>query len=575
MPLSRRLLCWFVLGALLLAAAPPPAAAAPRDELLRLVPDDVGFCLVVQDLRGHAAALAESDFFRHLRTSELGQLITRDAEFQKLAAFEKVLEKHLGLTGVKLRDDLLGDAVVLAYRPGPPGKPEQEQGLLLLRARDPRLLADFIDRLNAVQKKSGELEELRPREHHGRKYFQRVEKKGDNFYCLNGPVLALSPQEAMLRQALDLDRTAPADQEPAVARRLRELGADRQLAALWINPPAFTPEIEWKASRAAEKEAAALKHFLACWKALEAAALSFGVENDFALTLTLRARTERLPAPLRKLLAEAATPSELWGRFPADALLAAAGQIDALGALEFLDGFLTPETRQALHRSLDGIGAAVGKKGIREVLPWLGPDVGLCVTAPPAGAGGWFPQAVLAVRVRSGGGDAPVDQALLSAIQSYAMLAVVSYNSQHKDQLVLKTARADGLEVKYLAGDRAFPPGLRPAFALHGSYLLLASSPEAVQRFASMGAAAPVGADEVPLLRMSLKDLRQYLAKNREALIAASAEANQVPPDEARRGLEGLLSVLQHFDRLELTHRAAAGQFSLTLRVQPARALQK
>ena len=38
------------------------AKASPRDELLRLVPADVGFCLVLEDLRGHGKAFAESPF---------------------------------------------------------------------------------------------------------------------------------------------------------------------------------------------------------------------------------------------------------------------------------------------------------------------------------------------------------------------------------------------------------------------------------------------------------------------------------------------------------------------------------
>src|SRR5579884_3703467 len=42
-------------------------AATPREELLRLVPDSVGFCLVVQDLRNHTADLQNSPFFEQLR----------------------------------------------------------------------------------------------------------------------------------------------------------------------------------------------------------------------------------------------------------------------------------------------------------------------------------------------------------------------------------------------------------------------------------------------------------------------------------------------------------------------------
>jgi hypothetical protein len=546
--------------------------AGPRDELLRFVPADVGFCLVVQDLRTHWASFAESDFARHFRESALGQALRKDAEFQKLVDLEKVLKQFLGVEVGKLRDEILGDAVVFAYRPGPAGKPEQEQGLILVRARDARLLADLVERLDRLQQGAGEVK-VQVREHNGRKYHHRAEAKGENsYYYLNGPVLMLSQQEAMLRQALDLERTAPADEAPAVVRQLRQLGADRALASLWINPQAFTAEIEWKITQAKEAEAAVLRHFLTCWKSLEGIALTAGVTRDFEFTLAVRARTEMLPPAVRKLLAEAARPSALWNRFPEDALLATACRLDLSALLEVLDGFLTRETRQVLHDSLErNIGAVVGKNVVKEVLPALGPDWGLCLTAPPAGDRLWAPQAVLALRVRPGDKGAPVDQALLATLHSYAMLAVVGYNRQHKDQMILKTARFDALEVRYLANDQAFPPGMQPAFALHDGYLMMGSSPAALRRLAAAIPAREDRAGETPLMRMALKELRCYLQERREPLIALGAERNQVPKEEVQRGMDGLLAVLQLFDRLELSQRQSQGQVTLTLRVQPAR----
>ncbi|HXG09886.1 MAG TPA: hypothetical protein VNK04_08870, partial [Gemmataceae bacterium] len=423
-PFSRRLAsCWLLFFASLVVC-PGAAAATPRNELLRLVPPDVGFCLVIEDLRGRSAAFFASDFARHFRESPLARALAQDPEVRKLLAFDQVLQKQLGISAARLRDDILGDAVVVAYRPGPPGKPEQEQGLFLVRARDARLLAELVQRLDQVQKESGELKEVEIRTYQGRTYHRRVERKGETYYYRSGPLLALSPQEAMLRQALACDLTAPADEEPPIACQLRRLGADRQLVAVWINPRAFTAEIEGKAGRAGAAEAAALNNFLTYWKALEGIALSAGAPQDFELRLSLRARTEELPAPARRLLAAAAQPASLWARFPDDALLAAAGRLDAEALLGVLDGFLTPATRRALYDSLDRtLGAALGRAGIKELLPHIGPEWGLCVTAPPAGSN-WFPHAVLALQVRPGNPTDPVDQALLSALHSCAMLAV-------------------------------------------------------------------------------------------------------------------------------------------------------
>ncbi|HXG08449.1 MAG TPA: hypothetical protein VNK04_01540, partial [Gemmataceae bacterium] len=158
------------------------------------------------------------------------------------------------------------------------------------------------------------------------------------------------------------------------------------------------------------------------------------------------------------------------------------------------------------------------------------------------------------------------------------------YNRQHQDQILLKAVRQGDVEVKYLTGDRAFPPGLQPAFTLHEGYLVLASSPEALRR---LGIASPVsvapsekgrgkgGNDEVLLLRISLKELHRYLNTYREPLIAASAERNRTSHEEARRSIDGLLLGLQFFDHLELSQQATAGRLTLTLRLRPTRPLDR
>src|SRR5262249_52929372 len=148
----------------------------PRDELLRLVPDDVAFCLVVNDLRGHYSALADSPFVAQFAGSPLGKVVGNAPEMAKLADVEKFLKQHLGTDFAQLRDAILGDAVVLAYRPGPPGKPEQEQGMLLVRARNEKALGGLIDRLNKTQQASGELKKLEERQHNGVKYQCRSER---------------------------------------------------------------------------------------------------------------------------------------------------------------------------------------------------------------------------------------------------------------------------------------------------------------------------------------------------------------------------------------------------------------
>ena len=145
MPTPRPLLA--ALTAVLIAA--PLPAAAPRDELLRYVPADAGFCLVVQGLRDKLADVQASPMVKGW--AKLAPALAATEEWKQLAEAEAYLKKHLGVGWSDLRDDLLGDAFALAYRPGPAGKPEQEQGLFLVRARDAKKLAGLIDKLNALQ----------------------------------------------------------------------------------------------------------------------------------------------------------------------------------------------------------------------------------------------------------------------------------------------------------------------------------------------------------------------------------------------------------------------------------------
>jgi hypothetical protein len=292
------------------------------------------------------------------------------------------------------------------------------------------------------------------------------------------------------------------------------------------------------------------------------------------LTLSLWARTEALPEAARRLLTEAARPSALWDRFPDDAMLAVAGRADFRALLDVLGEFLTAEAREALHEALErNLGAPSGKDFLKEVLPAVGPDWGLCVTAPPSSEKGWFPRAVFAVGVRPE--PAGADQALLSAVNLYAQLAVIGHNRSHKDPIGLKAARLDGVEVKYLAGERAFPPGLQPAFALHGGHLLFASSPEVLKDFAAARPTPgrrPGGA--VPLVRVSVREVCRFVKGRREPLLEVVASQNGMAKEEAERRLDRLLAALELIDRVEVGQTTEAGKLALTFRVQTVQPLK-
>src|SRR5262249_43531897 len=149
--------------------AQTPSAA---EEMLGLVPEDMSLCLLVQDLRDHADKFQKTPWAKLLK-GPFAVAVMQSKEFKPLAKLEEDLPRLLGVAWPQLRDEILGDALVFAYRHG--AKPEEEQGVFLLKARDATLLDKLVQRINEVQKKSGELKDVVECQHDEVKYYRRVE----------------------------------------------------------------------------------------------------------------------------------------------------------------------------------------------------------------------------------------------------------------------------------------------------------------------------------------------------------------------------------------------------------------
>src|SRR3954454_19371896 len=237
------------------------ASAGPRDALLRLVPDDYTFCVVVQHLREHGKPDGDSSFPRGIAESPLikGLQTTPEArKFQK--AFEAIL-KDLGVTPAQLRDDLLGDALVFAYRKGPAGQEGNEDGLILLHARDEQLLRRVVERVIEAQTKAGEIRGVEPVGEGGNRYFRRVktvETEPADFYAVQGHRLAFSGNEKLLKGILPR-LTAVGGVEPAIARSMKRLGVSESPASVLVNPRSFDADVAGGAQAGKGSEQAFLR----------------------------------------------------------------------------------------------------------------------------------------------------------------------------------------------------------------------------------------------------------------------------------------------------------------------------
>src|SRR6202035_5477362 len=133
------------------------------------------------------------------------------------------------------RDDILGDAVLFAYRPGTDAKPDLEQGMIAVRAARPKLLAELVERFNQLQKDGGELKRLDAVKHQGVTYYRRAHVRSTHWYYLRGPLLIVAGNEDMLRQAIDRDLGKATTGSPWPAR-FRRAGSEQALVTLGVNP---------------------------------------------------------------------------------------------------------------------------------------------------------------------------------------------------------------------------------------------------------------------------------------------------------------------------------------------------
>jgi hypothetical protein len=542
-------------------------AATPREDLLQLVPNDVAFCAVVGDLREHARKLRNSPWVKALRESPLGKKVAQSPEARKLASLETQVQKHLQVGLAELRDDIFGDAVVFAYKPGPPDKPKREGGLVLLWARNAGLLAKVVTALNRDVT-------LETRVYQEVEYARRTEKGRDNYYYLNGSLLAFSSRKEMIQQVIARahERKLEGKEKTtlSVLEQFRRLGTDKAFLALWLNPRAFDAHLKHHFKKARGPEAFIFSRLFEYWQALEALGLGVFIRKEFEVKVAVRAKTDKLPEAAQRFFNEASKTSELWNYFPPDALVAVAGCLDASAFARFVSDFLPPGARKSSQAGLDQLlqgGFDIDLK--KDVLPRLGPDLGFCMIAP-TDKKTFLPSMIWALRVQPGPKKAPVDRALFKGLGTFASLAVFAYNNErHPGKLRLKSVTQDQVEVKYLTNDKEFPRGVKPAFALKQGYLLLASSPEGIRDFRKREDKDAEDA-AMPLLRVCLRAWGKFLRERRQTVIRHMAAQDGISRDKASEQLEPLLLALDLLDRMELTQRTGAGQVTWTLAVRAA-----
>lgn len=551
-------------------AAPP----SPRDQVLRLAPADFALVMVVQDLRGHLKEIGESPFAAWFPESALGQRLMNDSGFKGGADGARAVLGALGVTPTDLFHDLLGDAVVFAYAPPAHADPKAgERSVILLRPRKPDALAALVDRLNDIQKKSGELKAVAEHTHAGAAYFERQKPNGpSDFYCFRGGVFAFSQSEPEIRAVLDRDQLAT-DRPPELAARMAKLGVSSAAAVVLLNPRRFDAELAAKVKAVRGHDGAFLARFAEVWAATDAAAVYLTVGHQVELGVAVHFAPDKLPAGLKPWLVGPRTPSALWASVPDHALLAFAGRVKPDDVLKLLAALQPADGKSGAREALEhALGPVLGRDKVPLVLDALGPDWGFWV-APPAG-GGSVPVTVVAVKLGANGPKGVEASKLVAQALEYGFqVARISHNGKHKEQLELKEERDGAAIIKSLSGG-GLPAGFSPCFALKGGHLLLSTSPDAVRSFKPPQGEPEPGGD-VPLVRFSALNTRAYLTVHTPKLVKLLADVGAGEERALAEELGNLALVLESVEKVELFARGDTNGLKLMLRVKPTKPLKK
>jgi hypothetical protein len=528
----------------------------------------VGFVVVVNDLRGLMDRVQDSPFAKKYLSTARGQAAMASPEWNQLAEVSRLFKSEIGADWPELRDGVLGDAVVFIYLPGPPEQPEKEESLVLIHARDPKLVERIYAHIDAAQAKSGQLKEKVSRQHGGRGYTKRVRTdEEDEYSYINGPFTAFGNSERLLQAVIDRDlQPAPS----RVGAEIDRLGLSSASFLWWVNPRAFDAMMAFQQKKETGPAAFALAAIQAHWQALDGIALSYHLQSGSELRLSFVARPEALPASTRTFLTELASPSILSAIFPKDALMTLTGRVSLPAVLNFGAEFLPTEGRQQLSEVVQkSIGAVLGDSVLAALPKNLGPDWGVCVTAPTDESKARWPIALAAVKLNDPPDGTPVVSRVVDGINALATLAVVGFNSKNTFAVSLHNERIDGVEVRSIVPPKDLADDVRPSFAWKDGYLLMASHPEGIRQFTGRAASVSGNKIEARLLQVNLPAWAKYLRQNRALATTLLSKQEGMTSEKANQQFDAALEVLDLFQSIGLTIDTAPGRAVVSFQINP------
>jgi hypothetical protein len=607
---SRITLATFALFLLLFrslaGAAEPPQR--PAEMLARLVSPDMAVVVTVEGLREHASA-----FFKSRLADDLWRLPAVRAWLgsEKLKDLDRAraqIETHLGVSLTDVRDELLGDAVILAVRLPLelPADAHQARGLLLVQARDPALRDRLIRAVNKAQQESGELARVVDRHRNGTTYHVRefpaaAGRPLEWYVGYPDGTFAFSNSETMILSVIDRKAAGQVAHDPAKAyskddpgleelprfKAVRGKLPERALVRVFVDPR-HVERLLATANRPVEPSGARVMAMLARYLAAvdyAGAALTWSDQSIAIHTVETLTPSRLDPWLLRWASDSRRVDPTASDRVPPSALAVASGHVHALALLDAVTR-IVPEEDQVRLTNLETLlsGLSLGQDLRTRILPLVGPGILAYFDAPaeadgpanltepkPTPAATWpFP---IVVVISLGGTSEPVVSLAAIPLITTALAAIDNALRTVLAMVAMDDKRAQGrsrITTRVVAGTTmtTLDPPIAFAYAVdHVRHrLVLSTSPTAVARYLEHAASASAGssfgriraatfADAVTYACVDFDALERLVARHHDRLVQSLAARQKRSADEVDRDLSQALALAKLFRAGFITSR--------------------
>lgn len=527
--------------------------ASDSDELLKLVPSDVGACLIVDDFASHFQQLSESEIWKRVQATPLYSGWYESPQRRRMAQIWAIAPFYFGLSGKQLRDDIFGQSTVLAFRPGD-SQGTKEVGILFCKATDEELLTTLVSTLTS--ERPGR--ETQKRSHRDHTYFLRREgNERTDFLLQIGSVGVLTDSEPAIQRVIDTFLDGGSFGDLDAVRAAKGAIPDDCVASLLIHPRAFDRALFDKVQTAKERDRLIAEQIKASWTSLQW--MAWTIRLDQALELMLLWRGDAKDSDESTAPDARQAMAEFWRHLPPDTFAAAVTEVDLTAFFRFLSRLADQKAKRdvgLMSTILQQLLA--GYDLMDDVLPKLGPMIGIALVpgdhAVPTLLG------VLQIRdTQVTRDDLPLSVAIEFALRPLLVFVGMEHNRERSDQYRTSLRSDNGARIHFLHGSHVAPTWLQPAFAVHAGYFLAATNPQGIANWYSSEpkhhgldtvlAAASDSDAPVQLAFVNLKRMTEHLRLHQSKIVSMLARSPE-QESQIREKLGHLLSLGGLFDRI-------------------------